>query len=85
MIYIVRMKILWIELNIITGLHTFFGRLCRKLSAKRNKICKKIFSLKKQEVVKIYFDEFIDGSYRGEAAKNLIQGKINELREKQDE
>jgi hypothetical protein len=64
------MKILWIELNIITGLHTFFGRICRKLSAKRNKICKKIFyaSLKKQEPVKIYFDEFIDGSRRGNGA-----------------
>ena len=61
MIYIVRLKILWIELDIIKGLHTFFGGLCRKLWAKRNKICKKIFyaSLKEQEPVKIYFDEFI--------------------------
>ena len=61
MIHTVRMKILWIELDIIKGLHAFFAGLCRKLWARRNKICYKIWealSRENETPVKIYIDEF---------------------------
>lgn len=80
MIHIVRMKMLWIELDIIKGLHTFFGRLCRKLWAKRNKICLKIWeslSRENETPIKIYIDEFI-----GEQSIDEIKQLTKEFKEK---